>query len=223
MRLFCTDGLEPHRTGTSGRARRCLRMAWPLSRAPSGAPLAQHPHMLGRWLFLCQVVPALMLAACGSDVDDPDADNEFGTRATGHTYADSSADAGNAINPSVQAPLASQPQTDSEQHLDLAHCQDLSRQALKFVLDAAESEHQCLEDFDCHAYSDQAALSPCWDSCGSPQWGSVAQEAVVRQALSSPPVRSACALFFDSGCRIVPSGCPYSPPGRRCVANACIE
>ena len=103
-----------------------------------------------------------------------------------------------------------------------AECQRISNDAREIVGAAAASVPQCSVDADCRAFDNSVDLAPCWDSCGTPQWGSTAREAAVRQALASDGVTSACSLFYEKGCQIIPSGCPLGIAGELCRENSCV-
>lgn len=199
---------------------------------PLGVPLATKRSMRETRSNLCHVVPMLALAACASRAssnreETPDWVSEA-TSVSAYARSVRLVDAGS--EPAEAAPQLPQqggfgalPPRDPERERHVNQCQEISRQAMKIVIDAAASADQCLSDVDCRSYN-VADLSTCWDSCGSwLGWGSLAQESVVRQAISSAPVQSACILFFESGCQVIHSGCPYVPPGRRCSDHICVE
>jgi hypothetical protein len=180
---------------------------------------------------LCHVVPMLALAACAGRVStNREEDRDGASEATGlgaNSHSAPLVDAGQSAEAVPQLPqqgtIGALPPRNPERERHLNQCGEISRQALRIVIDAAASTDQCMSDVDCRAYS-AADLLTCWDSCGTQLgWGSPVQESVVRQAISSVPVQSACTLFFESGCQVIPSGCPYIPPGRRCAAHVCVE
>lgn len=190
--------------------------------------------LMGRWTaILCQPVPWLAVAACScrSDVS-----REHDPNSSGNAIDDAAVAAaellpaagkpGQEASPDARAAIASDGRVASTQDTTVgmrSQCQSIANKARAAVAAAAASVPQCSSDADCRPYESESDLAPCWDICGSPQWGSSAQEAAVLDALSSDEVSSACKLFLELECQVVGSGCPVFIPGDRCREEVCVS